>query len=65
VPIAAFAELREGVIFLKALVGNLEGTTILRSELSGDPHHAEQLGITVAEDLLSQGAGEILQALVE
>ena len=65
VPIAAFAELREGVIFLKALVGNLEGTTILRSELSGDAHHAEQLGITVAEDLLSQGAGEILQALAE
>jgi hydroxymethylbilane synthase len=65
VPIAAFAELREGVIFLKALVGNLEGTTILRSELSGDAHHAEQLGITVAEDLLSQGAGEILHALAE
>ena len=63
VPIAAFAELHGESLLLRALVGNLEGSTILRSELTGDPHHAEQLGITVAEDLLSQGAGEILEAL--
>lgn len=63
VPIAAFAELQADSLFLRALVGNPEGSTILRSELTGDVHHAEQLGITVAEDLLSQGAGEILEAL--
>ncbi|MBL4581550.1 MAG: hydroxymethylbilane synthase [Gammaproteobacteria bacterium] len=63
VPIASFAELYGDELHLRALVGNLEGTQILRSEIRGDRHQAEQLGITVAEDLLSQGAEEILSAL--
>ena len=45
------------------MVSNIEGGKGLRSELTGDSHHAEQLGITVAEDLLVQGAAEILEAL--
>ena len=66
VPIAAFAELEgaeEEILHLRALVGNLAGTQIIRSEIRGDRHQAEQLGITVANDLLSQGAAEILAAL--
>jgi hydroxymethylbilane synthase len=50
-------------LHLRALVGNLEGTQIIRSEIRGGRHQAEQLGLTVAEDLLSQGAEEILSAL--
>ena len=63
VPIAAFAELDGEVLYLRALVGNLEGSRIIRSEIRGDAHHPEQLGLTVAEDLLSQGAEEILASL--
>jgi hydroxymethylbilane synthase len=66
VPIAAFAELEGAtgeILYLRALVGNLEGTQIIRSEIRGDRHQAEQLGVTVANDLLSQGAAEILAAL--
>ena len=66
VPIAAFAELTgaEGeILHLRALVGNPAGTQIIRSEIRGDRHQAEQLGITVANDLLSQGAAEILAAI--
>jgi len=63
VPIASFAELDGEVLHLRALVGNLEGTQIIRSEIKGDSHQAEALGLTVAEDLLSQGAAEILEAL--
>lgn len=63
VPIASFAELDGEVLYLRALVGNLDGTQIIRSEIRGDRHQAEQLGLTVAEDLLSQGAEEILAAL--
>ncbi len=65
VPIAAFAELDGEVLHLRALVGNLDGSRIIRSEIRGDVHQAEQLGLTVAEDLLSQGAEEILAALRE
>lgn len=64
VPIAAFAEILNNELHLRALVGNLDGTRIIRSELRGDPHQAEQIGLTVAEDLLSQGAAEILAALL-
>ena len=65
VPIASFAELVNGAIHLRALVGNLEGTHVIRSELIGDPHQAEQIGLSVAEDLLSQGAKEILAELTD
>ena len=63
VPIASFAELEGELLHLRALVGNLEGTRIIRSAMKGDPHQAEQLGLNVAEDLLSQGAAEILAEL--
>lgn len=63
VPIAAFSELEGEVLHLRALVGNLDGTRIIRSEIRGAAHQAEQLGLTVAEDLLSQGAEEILASL--
>lgn len=63
VPIASFAEMEAELLHLRALVGNREGTQIIRSEMDGDPHQAEQLGITVAEDLLSQGAAELLATL--
>ncbi|MEX0963243.1 MAG: hydroxymethylbilane synthase [Pseudohongiellaceae bacterium] len=63
VPIACFAELDGEQLYLRALVGNLDGTRVIRSEIRGDRHQAEQLGLTVAEDLLSQGAEAILSAL--
>lgn len=62
-PLASFAELYDEQLHLRALVGNLDGTQIIRSEIRGDRHQAEALGLTVAEDLLSQGAEEILSAL--
>lgn len=65
VPIASFAVLENNELYLRALVGNLDGTQIIRSELRGDPHQAEQIGLSVAEDLLSQGAAEILSALAD
>lgn len=63
VPIASFATLKHNKLYLRALVGNLDGTQIIRSELRGDPRQAEQIGLSVAEDLLAQGAAEILDSL--
>ena len=65
VPIACYAELEGDQLFLRALVGEPDGTRLLRCEMRGARSDAEQLGIAVAENLLAQGADEILSALYE
>ncbi|MCI0409845.1 MAG: hydroxymethylbilane synthase, partial [Acidobacteria bacterium] len=64
VPLAAHAELIEGKLCLRALVGRVDGTEIVRGESSGPLDQAEQLGMALAEDLLKRGAGIILKELM-
>ncbi|MFT6916261.1 MAG: hydroxymethylbilane synthase [Motiliproteus sp.] len=63
VPIASFATLNESgdQIYLRGLVGRPDGSRVLRAEIRGAVGDCEALGIQLAEDLLSQGAKEILQ----
>ncbi|MFT5930923.1 MAG: hydroxymethylbilane synthase [Oceanospirillaceae bacterium] len=63
VPIACFAELEGDHLWLRGLVGEVDGSRVLTTEIRGPRTQAENLGITAAEDLLAQGAGEILQAI--
>jgi hydroxymethylbilane synthase len=63
VPIAGFAQLIEGQIFMRGLVGNPDGSVLYRAESSGNSDQAEAIGIQIAEDLLAQGADKLLQAL--
>jgi len=63
VPLAAFAELQGETLLLRGRVGNPDGSELLKCQHQGDPNEPEKLGIIVAEDLLSQGAGRILQDL--
>jgi len=65
VPIAAHAELEDGQLRLQGLVANLDGTQIIRAQTRGPASDPEALGAAVAEDLLRQGAKEILDALSE
>lgn len=60
-PVAAYAEIHHGVLSLSGLVSNATGTRILRASLTGDPLHADSLGLRVAEELLQQGAASILK----
>ncbi len=62
VPIACYAELVDGgeQLWLRGLVGKPDGSQILRAQATAPAAAAEQLGIQVAEDLLSQGAAAIL-----
>ena len=62
VPIACFAELDASgqTLGLRGLVGSIDGATLLRAELQGPRDNAEALGVELAEQLLAQGAGEIL-----
>ena len=45
---------------LRALVGRVDGTHIVRSEHVDDCDSACELGLRVADDLLNKGAGNIL-----
>jgi hydroxymethylbilane synthase len=60
VPIAGFAELGNGGLQLRALVASPDGRRVLRAEARASRGQATRLGQSVAEDLLAQGAGDIL-----
>lgn len=60
VPIAGFAELDGEELRLRALVAGIDGKRVLRAHGRAPRSQGELLGASVAEDLLSQGAGEIL-----
>ena len=63
-PIAAFAEDQgKQRLRLRALVAEPDGSRVLRTERSGDRQAPEALGAAVAQDLLAQGAGDILERL--
>ena len=63
VPVAAYAALQKEKITLRGLVARIDGTLIVRSEQLDHKDNAEKLGLAVAEDLLRQGAGDILREL--
>lgn len=65
VPIGAFAEVSNREIFLRGLVGDPDGVTVIRDSVKGSVDEAEALGIELAEKLLAQGAGEILEAVYQ
>lgn len=60
VPIGGHAELHGGTLHLRGLVGQPDGSAIVRGEISGPTSAAERLGIALADDLLARGAGRIL-----
>ncbi len=64
VPIAGFAILQQTQVFMRGLVGSPDGQVIYRAERAGSIEQAESLGQQIAEDLLSQGADKVLQALL-
>lgn len=60
VPIGSYAELIDGGIWLRGLVGAPDGSIMVRGERRGSLEDAEQLGISLAEELLDNGARAIL-----
>lgn len=68
-PVAAYGEIRDGLLALSGLVTSLDGQRRIcvsqqmpwTRETSIE--YAEQLGVTMAEDALAQGADEIISAV--
>lgn len=61
VPIGALANAQGKELVLKGSVVSLDGREMLKEEKSGDVSSAEEVGISLAEELLAIGAGELLQ----
>jgi hydroxymethylbilane synthase len=60
VPIGSYSIFKEDKLFLRGLVGSVDGTHIIRKEIMGNPDDAEQMGLSLAKQLLENGAQEIL-----
>jgi hydroxymethylbilane synthase len=65
VPLAGFAEIACGQLQLRGLVGAPDGSQVIRGEVSGAPDTAEAIGLTLAAELKSRGAADILAALAQ
>jgi len=64
VPIGCFAEIQDQQnLHLRGLVADPNGDKIIFDEIHGPVDQAEAMGIELAENLLSAGAGEILSAV--
>ena len=65
VPIAAYATtLGHAQLSLRALVGNLEGTKLIKVEKQGSIVDAEKIGFLAAQSLRNLGAEEILKEIL-
>lgn len=62
VPLGAHAVLEGATLRLDGFVAAVDGSRLLREQLSAPVAEAEALGTALAERLLAQGAGEILAA---
>jgi hydroxymethylbilane synthase len=67
VPVASYADIQSGQMILRGLVGRVDGSEVVRAQAASifpcSDARAEQLGQKVAEDLIDQGAEDILRSL--
>ncbi|XOD70427.1 MAG: hydroxymethylbilane synthase [Sodalis sp. (in: enterobacteria)] len=64
-PIGSYAVLEGDVVWLRALVGTQNGSTILRSEGRAPLAQVKKLGVRLAENLLDRGASAILTRIYQ
>jgi hydroxymethylbilane synthase len=62
-PIAALAQLDQGMLELSGMVAEPDGSKIWRDSVRGAPGDAERLGTQLAERLLAAGADALLERL--
>jgi len=63
VPLGGFAEIAGGVLRLRGFVSSVDGVRVVRSEVSGQPGEAEQIGKELGQRLIGMGADKILAEL--
>lgn len=61
VPMAAFCRLNGDELQLEGMIGELDGSKVIRDKITGAWNEAENLGISLARRLLASGADKILE----
>jgi hydroxymethylbilane synthase len=61
VPIAAYATLQGGRLWLRGLVASADGARMVRGSVTGRPEEASRLGQGLARQLLAGGCAELLR----
>jgi hydroxymethylbilane synthase len=64
-PIAAHAQMRDGRVHLVGMVASIDGRQIFKQSIDGSPQAAVNIGSRLADQLLDQGARDILELLKE
>lgn len=65
VPIGSYAVIKGDQLYLRGLVGAINGSKIIHDSIEGNINVGEQLGLQLASALLAQGADDILKAVYE
>ncbi|NOY70188.1 MAG: hydroxymethylbilane synthase [Deltaproteobacteria bacterium] len=65
VPIAALAGLDGKQLEIVGLVAEIDGSSLLKETVAGDIEHPEDAGLELSQRLLDQGAGDIIQRLID
>jgi hydroxymethylbilane synthase len=63
VPIGAYATVSEGRVHILAIVAAPDGTQVIRAEAEGPAAEASLIGASLANELLTRGARQILEAV--
>jgi hydroxymethylbilane synthase len=63
VPIGAYCRFEHGALVMDGVVGSVDGKTIVRHHLEGNPAEPEMLGAAMVDRLLGLGAGAILEQI--
>jgi len=64
IPVGVYAEVGEGnVLHVEAMIASVDGMRVCRSRSMGSVEQAENLGISLAEELLDVGGREILKEI--
>lgn len=63
VPVGALGEVEDGRLTLEGIVLTLDGQRFVRDQVNGPKEEAATLGRKLAQELLAQGAGEILESV--
>lgn len=61
-PVGALATIQGGVLRLEGWVAALDGSKVIQASIEGDPAECADLGAELAEDMLGQGAAELVAA---